>query len=117
MERKSILNTDIDLPKISMLQSHNFITETNTNTNNDVKSSFSGYNKIKGVLDFKRIAGRKNYYKLNKNPSSFDYKPNFDFGNRNKINNKDEDYNKKKFKLMKMMKNYECKSEYQVVDF
>jgi hypothetical protein len=34
----------------------------------------------------------------------------------NKYAGIDNDYKKKKYKLMKLLKNYECRSEYQIVD-
>jgi hypothetical protein len=119
----SNISTSASNNNFNQNQSHNFITEiTNINTyinNNDDISVISNLSKrkIKGGLDFGKNSFRKNIYLFNRNPSSYDYSPNYDFGNKNKICKKDEEYNKKKFKLMKVIRNYECRSEYQVIDF
>ena len=107
-QRKGIINTDIYLPTITQSQHYN--TEVTDN------NSF-GSNKHKGGINFKKNLGRntEEVYRFNKNPSSFDYRPKYD--NMNKHAGNDDDYKKKKFKLMKMMKNYECKSDYQIVQF
>ena len=100
-------------PKLSVSHNQpNCITE-----NSDISSNFGG-NRIKGVLDFKRNSGRRNdmAYKINETPSSFDYKPNFGVIDKS-ADVKDENYKKKRNKLLKMMKSYECKSEYQIVEF
>ena len=107
-ERKGIINTDAYLPTISQSQQNNTeITDHNT----------FGSKKYKGVIDYKRNLGRiKEVNRININPSSYDYNPNYE--NMNKYAGTDKDYKKKKFKLMKLMKNYhECSSEYQIVKF
>lgn len=112
--RKGIINTENSssvLPTISISQSSHCVTENNNSSLNSLISP-----RIKGIIDFKRNVGRNfdDNYKIIKTPSSFDYRPNF--GNMNKYANKDDEYKRKKFKLLKMMKNYECRPEYQIVD-
>jgi hypothetical protein len=103
------LNTNNDiLPTIS--QSQKYKTEA---TDHNIYNSFGSY--LKGGIDFRRNLGRKKDLQIyNNNPSIFDYSPKYQ--SMNKYAGIDDEYKKKKYKLMKLLKSYECRSEYQMVD-
>lgn len=110
-DRKGILETNPSayLPTINP-------TYTSEKTDPNNHNTF-GRN-LKGGINFKRNMGRDKELKLyNNNPSSFDYSPKSPkYEEFNKYGGIDYDYKKKKYKLMKLLKNYECRSEYQIVN-
>lgn len=105
-DRKGIVDTDPHLPNITP----KYISEaTDPNNHNTFGTN------LKGAHDIRRSLGRKkSLQKFNNNPSSFDYSPNYI--NIKKYENVDHTYKKKKYKLMKLLKSYECRSDYQIVD-